>query len=471
MVTQAPKRTAVFAAVAFALSCIGLIVFVWTQFGGSIPFAPQGYRVRALFAETGLLVPNADVRIAGVNVGKVEAVQARGVDSLVTMQIDSRYAPIPRDTRAVLREKTLIGEGYIQLSAGDPRSGRIPDGGSIPAAQVMRTQQLDQVLNSFTPAVQHDLEAVLNGTGDALAGEGEDLNNAIGNVDPMVTELAAIVGVLNDQGENLRSVIANGGTVLSTLGDRSADLQTLVRAGDSVLSATAEQNAELTATVDSLPPFLAQLRSTLQALNLTLGIAQPSLAALRPVAPLLTPALRELSAVLGPARRVIRDAPALLAASRLALPAIGSFASAFKPAVDQLLPAAQQIVPMIDYIFVDRQNVAGAMANLAAGLGATAPANTPSGSAHYLRSLVSLGNDSVFGLPTRDPAERNNSYYAPGELSDLAKGLASTTCAGSSNGAGLLGLTNVPCRVQGAFRWGNGVATAYYPRLRAMPAR
>lgn len=74
MVTQAPRRSAVLAALAFTLSCIGLMIFVWTQFGGTIPFAAQGYRIRALFKETGLLVPNADVRISGVNVGKVAAV-------------------------------------------------------------------------------------------------------------------------------------------------------------------------------------------------------------------------------------------------------------------------------------------------------------------------------------------------------------------------------------------------------------
>lgn len=74
MVSQAPRRSAVLAALAFTLSCIGLMIFVWTQFGGTIPFAAQGYRIRALFKETGLLVPNADVRISGVNVGKVAAV-------------------------------------------------------------------------------------------------------------------------------------------------------------------------------------------------------------------------------------------------------------------------------------------------------------------------------------------------------------------------------------------------------------
>ena len=131
MVTQAPKRTAVLAAVAFALSCIGLMIFVWTQFRGSVPFQPQGYRVGALFRETGLLVPNADVRIAGVNVGKVENVQPRGVNSYVTMDIQPQYAPIPVDTRAILRQKTLLGEASVELSPGTGFGPKFHEGGTI----------------------------------------------------------------------------------------------------------------------------------------------------------------------------------------------------------------------------------------------------------------------------------------------------------------------------------------------------
>src|ERR1700761_8188121 len=105
MVTQAPKRSRVAIAIAFALSCVGLIIFVWTQFGGTIPLAPQGYRVKAVFTETGLLVPTADVRISGVNVGKVVSVQPRGTHSLVTRDLQQHFAPIPAGTRAILREK------------------------------------------------------------------------------------------------------------------------------------------------------------------------------------------------------------------------------------------------------------------------------------------------------------------------------------------------------------------------------
>jgi virulence factor Mce-like protein len=471
MVTQAPRKTAVFAAIAFSLSCIGLIIFVWTQFGGSIPFAPEGYRVKALFQETGLLVANADVRISGVTVGKVSSVQARGVDSLVTMNIDHAYAPIPRDTRAILREKTLLGEAYIALSTGTGGSGSLPDGGTIPTSHVDKTQQLDQVLGSFNTQTQHNLQKLLIGTGEALAGRGEQLNAAIGNLGPLVTELAGVVGVLNDQSGNLRSLIANGSTVFNTLGDRASDLQSLVTAGDQVFSVTATEDTALTSTVNALPPFLTQLRATLGTLNTTLGIAKPSLAALRPVAPLLTPALRELSAVTGPALSVIRAAPPLLSAAKVALPAIGDFAAAFKPGVDALLPAAQQIIPVINYIAEDRTEIVAAMSNLAAGLQGSAPANTPSGTANYLRGLVSIGRDSVYGQSVREPTDRNNTYYAPGSLAAVATGgLQSGSCANTGNVSQIpLLFGNVPCVQQGSVDWGHGVMSGYYPRLTAAP--
>jgi phospholipid/cholesterol/gamma-HCH transport system substrate-binding protein len=324
MVTQAPKKTAVMAAVLFSLSCVGLIIFVWTQFGGTIPFAPQGYRISALFRETGQLVPGADVRISGVNVGRVTGVQAKGVYSFVTMDLQRAYAPIPTDTRAILREKTLLGEGYIELSTGTGNGPKFPDGATIPSSQVEPTQQLDQVLSAFDTPTQHNFQAVLSGTSNALAGQGQELNDAIGNADPAITEFAAMVGVLNEQQADVQSLIANGATVLGTLGSRSSDLQSLITAGDQVLSATAGRNTALTATVNSLPPFLRELRTTLGTLGVTLGIAKPSLAALEPVAPLLTPALSELITLSGPAVALLHEAPALINDATTALPAITS---------------------------------------------------------------------------------------------------------------------------------------------------
>jgi phospholipid/cholesterol/gamma-HCH transport system substrate-binding protein len=467
MVTQAPKRAAVLAAVGFTLSCIGLMIFVWTQFGGTVPFAPQGYRVHVMFKETGLLVPGADVRIAGVNVGRVTGVANRGVNSLVTIDVSQQYAPIPRDTHAILRQKTLLGEAYVALSAGSGSGPKLADGGTIPQSQVGSTQQLDQVLGAFGKPTQRDLQAFLSGSATALAGRGEDINSAFGNLDPALGDLDAIVGVLDGEQGSVHRLLRSGATVFTTLGQRSADLQSLITAGDQVLSATAARNTALRATVNALPAFDTQLRTTLDHARRTLSLAKPSLDALLPAAPLLTPTLRGLITLSGPALRLLHAAPRLIDDSLVALPAIERFERAFRPALDALQPAVQQVSPIINFIGLYKTELTTAMANLAASLEATAPSNAPGGSTNYLRSLAIVGNESIFGQSVREPTNRSNAYYSPGELSKLSDGgLLAASCANTGNRSQSGSVfPNVPCRVQPGFRWGG--LTRYFPHATA----
>ncbi|HEY1593512.1 MAG TPA: MlaD family protein [Solirubrobacteraceae bacterium] len=463
MVTQAPKRAAVLAAVGFALSCIGLVIFVWTQFGGSVPFAPQGYRVHVMFKETGLLVPGADVRIAGVNVGRVAAVSNRGVNSLVTIDISQQYAPIPTDTRAILRQKTLLGEAYVALSAGDRSGPTLADGGTIPRSQVASTQQLDQVLNSFGKPTQQDLQEFMSGSATALAGQGESINGAIANLDPALGDLNAIVGVLDGEQGSVRQLLRSGATVFTTLGQRSSDLQSLITAGNGVLSATAERNAALNATVNAMPPFERRLRATLDHAKSTLAIAKPSLDALLPAAPLLTPTLRGLITLSGPALRLLHAAPRLVNDSIVALPAIERFQRAFHPALKALLPAVNQVSPMINFIGLYQKELVAAMANLAASTEATAPGI--GGNQHYLRSLAIAGNESVFGQTVRSPSNRSNAYFSPGELDNIKNGgLLAASCDNTGNKPQTgFAVPNIPCKVQPGFRWGG--ITRYFPHV------
>jgi phospholipid/cholesterol/gamma-HCH transport system substrate-binding protein len=472
MVTQAPRRGAVLAAVAFTLSCIGLMIFVWTQFGGTLPFAPRGYQVKALFSETGLLVPGADVRISGVNVGRVTAVSPRGVDSLVTMQVAQQYSPVPADTRAILRQKTLLGEAYVELSAGDRGGRSLPDGGMLPRSQVASTQQLDQLLGTFGQPTRQDLNRFLSGSSTVLAGRSDELSGALGDLDPAVTDLQEISASLDAQRGDLRSLLRGSASVLDTLGQRSDDLQTLIRAGEKVLSATASRTAALSATVDRLPPFLSQLRTTLGQLGVTLTLARPSIRSLRRSAPLLRPALSDVITLSGPALALLHAAPRLLHDAVVALPAITRFTDAFRPALGALLPAVHQIVPVIDFIGVYRKELVTAMANLSASLEATAPAHTNGwpdrpGSASYLRAISMVGNESLFGQSVREPTNRDNTNYAPGELTYLARGgLLAASCANVHNASqSALHFPNVPCRVQPGFDWNSLVR--YFPHVTA----
>ena len=69
---NAPSIGGMAAIVGFALSVVLLLTFLWIAFGGSLPTAPEGYRFKAAFPDAALLVEEADVRMAGVNVGKVK---------------------------------------------------------------------------------------------------------------------------------------------------------------------------------------------------------------------------------------------------------------------------------------------------------------------------------------------------------------------------------------------------------------
>src|SRR4051812_18145135 len=142
--------------VAFALSCFGILVFLWLSFGGSVPLKPKGYRVEISFPEATQLAKEAEVRISGVKVGRVKQTKANEQTGLTDaeLEIDSRFAPIPKDTRAILRQKTLLGETYVELSpgqAGKGTSGRLPDGGHLAEANVAPTVELDEILRTFDP--------------------------------------------------------------------------------------------------------------------------------------------------------------------------------------------------------------------------------------------------------------------------------------------------------------------------------
>src|SRR5919106_4165714 len=126
MQKQAPSLGRILVAVGFALSCFGLILFLWIAFGGPIPLKPKSYQVTAYFPEATQLAQESDVRIAGVSVGKVKTIELAPEDQRVngqdtteaTIEIEPQFAPINTDARAILRQKTLLGETYVELTSG-----------------------------------------------------------------------------------------------------------------------------------------------------------------------------------------------------------------------------------------------------------------------------------------------------------------------------------------------------------------
>ena len=138
MQKQAPSVFQLATIAGFALSCFGILLFLWVSFGGPTPLKAKGYTLKVPFTEAGLLAVQSDVRISGVSVGKVSKIDlGSGKDAgkaVATIELNDTYAPIPSNTRALLRQKTLLGETYVELTPGNRDAPPLPDGGQLPAA-------------------------------------------------------------------------------------------------------------------------------------------------------------------------------------------------------------------------------------------------------------------------------------------------------------------------------------------------
>ncbi|MBK5230444.1 MAG: MCE family protein, partial [Thermoleophilia bacterium] len=101
MIKRTPSFGQLAAMVVFALSCFSLVLFLWVSFGGPVPLKPQGYRVHVSFNEAVQLATEGDVRISGVSVGKVKKVSPSTGRTDAVLEIDSKYAPLPNDVKAM----------------------------------------------------------------------------------------------------------------------------------------------------------------------------------------------------------------------------------------------------------------------------------------------------------------------------------------------------------------------------------
>src|SRR3954463_6678566 len=140
MQKQAPTFGRLLTMTLFALSCFGLLLFLWVSFGGPTPLKPRSYRMHVAFPEATQLGLEADVRMAGVTVGKVAKkdidVAGHPNTTVATLEIEPKYAPIAADTKAILRQKTLLGETYVELTPGTPHTRDIPEGGWLADGRV-----------------------------------------------------------------------------------------------------------------------------------------------------------------------------------------------------------------------------------------------------------------------------------------------------------------------------------------------
>src|SRR3954447_6387421 len=493
---SAPTARRAMTMVGFALSCFGVLLFLWLPFGGSIPLAPKGYRFHVKFPEATQLAREADVRISGVPVGKVKDLQPDPRSGLTdaTIELQEKYAPIPRDARAILRQKTLLGETYVELTPGTRNNKKlgVPENGTLAQAQVAPTVQLDEIFRAFDPKTRDAFRRWMEGSANAFQGRGQDLNDAIGNLGPTVEDANDLVEVLDRQEGAVRGVVHNTGTVFNALTARDGQLRSLITNSNRVFATTAQEQDALKAIFRVFPTFEDESRATLARLDRFARNTNPLVTQLRPAARELSPTLTQLALLAPDLERLLRDLGPLITASKAGLPAISTTLNRLRPVLGQLDPFLRNVNPFLKYIGLYKRELNTFFAHtVSATQAVTFPINSGGRPVHYLRTTNPVNPENLAVYPRRVGSNPPNPYQAPGAFSKLASGLPVFEDRHCGNGTptppsggtdGLLDLVGQfffspvggevpapPCRRQAPLGRTTGFGTGDYPHVTATP--
>src|SRR5204862_2562333 len=144
----------------------------------------------------------------------------RGNATRVTIELDRRYAPIPRDARATLRFKTVAGETYVALTTGSRAGPMLPEGGVLPNRNVHPTVELDEILSTMDPFTRRAYRTWQRSLGLAVRHRGRDLNDAFGSLPSFVDAGDEPFALLADQRGALGRLVQNTGGPVAALRER-----------------------------------------------------------------------------------------------------------------------------------------------------------------------------------------------------------------------------------------------------------
>lgn len=253
----------------FAALCLGGLLFLALNIGLRYP-GEAGYQVNALFSEANGVVPQDEVRIAGVKVGSVTAVgPAADGSTRVTMELNGGYR-LRRDARVVVRPKSLLGTKYIEV-VRTPRSASpyLPSGATLDKSQTGEAVEIDDVLNNLDPQTRRAMSESFRQLGVALDGRAEDVNQALPAVDQLAANLRPLAQVGDRRQAELARIMVDLDTIMQALADEQDSLGRIVDSGNRVFGGVAARDQELGGAIQNANGFLGGLDAAFSTAGVT----------------------------------------------------------------------------------------------------------------------------------------------------------------------------------------------------------
>jgi virulence factor Mce-like protein len=235
-----------------AATVLVVLVAVFLSYNANqgLPFVPT-YTIKARVPNAANLVVGNEVRIGGARVGAVSGIETERLRdgtsiAVLDLKLERSVKPLPVDSTVIVRPRSALGLKYVELTRGRAIRG-YEDGATMPLTAARPAPvEFDEFINTFDEPTRTASQQTLVGFGDAFAGRGPSLNQAIGALRPLLRDIVPVAQNLSDPNTGLRRFIGS-------LSDAAR-----------IVAPAAESQAQLFVNLDTTFSALSEVRPFIQ---------------------------------------------------------------------------------------------------------------------------------------------------------------------------------------------------------------
>lgn len=221
------------------------------------PVSGAVHRYTATFSDVSGLFPGDDVRISGVQVGKVDTIRLDGRKAQVDIAV-LKDRPLYENTDAAVRYQNLLGQRYVELVQPDAPGPRLAANSTIGLEHTIPSFDVTKLFNGFRPIFETLDPAQFNQFGENLLRIIQGDETGIG---PFLRDLDKLSTLAVDRQSVLKVLIANLAAVSRDLGGKSQQLFALITQLNEVLGKFNSKAAEFNESIDrELPTFRSAVK-------------------------------------------------------------------------------------------------------------------------------------------------------------------------------------------------------------------
>ncbi|HEY0228450.1 MAG TPA: MlaD family protein [Mycobacterium sp.] len=205
-------------------SALAAVVFVLIMNVLRQPVADETRSYTANFTDVSGLHIDADVRVRGVRVGKVEAMrlERKAGQSIaeVDLSLEKRYAVVPA-TRLGIKYQALTGLRYLDVSNPSEQTSGANLVTQIPLSMTRPSFDITTLFNGLQPVLAtlspNDIDTFTANAASYMQGDG-------GGLGPMLDSIRKLTEFVADRQQVVATLMSNLNSIADTFGGHSKDL-------------------------------------------------------------------------------------------------------------------------------------------------------------------------------------------------------------------------------------------------------